>query len=203
MNCLRCHKIKSADDFYPGNRSTCKECVRLASAEWRSRNRTRVRLRQQARYAANRSSIIEASLARYYAKKDEILPKVRARSRERRRSDAEKLTRSIQKRMSQVIRGGCPRDWQALLGYDARLLVPHLETLFEPWMSWENYGSEWHVDHRRPVSSFKLPEEVRECWALSNLWPMRAIDNLRKGAKWVPETTKKPPIEPERSDRGL
>lgn len=196
MNCLHCGKIKEASDFYPGNKSRCKACVGLASAEWRSRNKARDRLRQKRYYAANQAKITAASLARYYNKKDEILPRLRARSRERRKDDpAVKLTHGIQKRMSQVIRGGCPRDWRVLLGYDPRLLVPHLEALFEPWMSWENYGTEWHVDHRRPVSSFNLPEQIRECWALSNLRPLRALDNLQKGAKWLPETTKKPPSD--------
>jgi hypothetical protein len=51
-------------------------------------------------------------------------------------------------------------------------------------MSWEN-RSEWHIDHRRPVSSFNFlsvdDPEFLECWALSNLQPLWAADNIRKG----------------------
>lgn len=185
MNCLKCHKIGTEADFYKSDRSTCKGCRRTAAAEWRSRNKTHVRNQRRTHYNANRARITAASLAYYYANKEAILPRIGLRARDRRRDDpVAKLTHGIRKRMSQVIRGGCPRDWRDLIGYDPALLVPHLESLFEPWMSWSNYGTEWHVDHRRPVSSFDLPAQVRECWALANLRPLRAIENLRKGARW-------------------
>ena len=62
----------------------------------------------------------------------------------------------------------------------------HLESKFEPWMTWDNYG-EWHVDHKIPMSSF-LFESVddigfKECWKLENLQPLWALDNLSKGDK--------------------
>ncbi|KVU21222.1 hypothetical protein WK62_19750 [Burkholderia ubonensis] len=45
---------------------------------------------------------------------------------------------------------------------------------------------EIHIDHRRPQSSFDLndADQVRACWALSNLQPLWARDNLTKGARW-------------------
>lgn len=65
-------------------------------------------------------------------------------------------------------------------------LKDHLESLFESWMSWDNYGS-WHVDHRIPQIVFSyesLDDPVfRECWSLSNLRPLRAADNLAKGCR--------------------
>jgi len=196
MNCLKCHKIKQSVDFYKNSR-TCKVCTRNASAEWRSRNKTRDRARRQQYYADNCDRICAKSLARYYAKKDEILPKINRRALERRTDDPMvKLTHRIRVRMSKVIKGKVPADWLSILGYHPRLLVPHLEALFEPWMSWGNYGTEWHVDHKRPVSSFKLPEQLRECWALSNLQPLRSIDNLKKGARWSKNLdNKKSPLD--------
>jgi hypothetical protein len=49
-------------------------------------------------------------------------------------------------------------------------------------MSWDSYG-EWHVDHVRPCSLFDQRDAVQfaECWALSNLQPLWAEDNVRKG----------------------
>jgi hypothetical protein len=68
------------------------------------------------------------------------------------------------------------------LGYSVDELRSHIAGLFLNGMCWENYG-EWHIDHRRPVSSFTLPEQVRECWALTNLQPLWAADNLKKGSR--------------------
>jgi len=53
-------------------------------------------------------------------------------------------------------------------------------------MTWANYG-EWHIDHKRPISSFNIVsvdcKEFGECWALENLQPLWADENLRKSNK--------------------
>jgi hypothetical protein len=78
------------------------------------------------------------------------------------------------------------RPWESLLGYTLTDLVAHLEARFQPGMAWENYG-QWHIDHIRPVASFDFmtPDDPAfgECWALANLQPLWAVDNLRKGAR--------------------
>ena len=66
-------------------------------------------------------------------------------------------------------------------------LYAHIESLFTDGMSWDNM-SEWHIDHIRPLASFNFTSEdcddFKECWALSNLQPLWASDNSKKGAKW-------------------
>ena len=46
---------------------------------------------------------------------------------------------------------------------------------------------EWHIDHIVPLASFVIagPDdpELRRAWALTNLRPLWAKDNMRKGAK--------------------
>lgn len=77
--------------------------------------------------------------------------------------------------------------WESLVGYTLNDLVAHLTGLFENGMSMENYG-EWHIDHIRPIASFTISssedDDFRKCWALSNLQPLWASDNMRKGSKW-------------------
>ncbi len=91
--------------------------------------------------------------------------------------------------MCRGIRGGKGgRHWEELVGYTLADLMEHLESLFLPGMSWGNHGHYgWHIDHIRPRTSFKYTSvndpEFRECWALSNLQPLWAKDNLSKGAK--------------------
>ena len=82
------------------------------------------------------------------------------------------------------------RSWVDLTGYTLADLRAHLAALFVDGMSWENYG-DWHVDHIRPLSSFAItgPDcpEFRAAWALTNLQPLWARDNLVKGSRWKPE----------------
>lgn len=73
-----------------------------------------------------------------------------------------------------------------LLGYTADDLRSHLAAQFRDGMNWSNYGlygDKWHVDHIRPLSSFKLPDQLIECFALENLQPLWAAENLAKGAR--------------------
>ena len=74
-----------------------------------------------------------------------------------------------------------------ILGYTGHDLVAHLESQFKEGMSWEN-RSEWHIDHIRPISSFDYTstedESFKECWALENLQPLWASENIIKGSKW-------------------
>lgn len=76
--------------------------------------------------------------------------------------------------------------WETLVPYTISELIKHLEKQFKPGMSWDNYGK-WHIDHKVPKSKFNFskPEhsDFQRCWALSNLQPMWARENLLKGAK--------------------
>ena len=81
------------------------------------------------------------------------------------------------------------KSWQRLAGYTKDDLVKHLEKQFDDKMNWGNHGSYWHIDHIKPKSWFNYtcPEdkEFKECWALSNLQPLEAKKNMRKGNKFI------------------
>ena len=75
------------------------------------------------------------------------------------------------------------------LPYTPQQLKEHLETQFEPWMSWENYGGAndspqktWQIDHIKPQASYSFTSmddsEFQECWALENLRPLEKIENM-------------------------
>lgn len=73
-----------------------------------------------------------------------------------------------------------------LIGCDLYFLKDYLEKQFDENMNWANYGPYWHVDHIRPCASFDLTdhEQQRICFHYSNLQPLEAKENMRKGAKW-------------------
>jgi 5-methylcytosine-specific restriction endonuclease McrA len=73
------------------------------------------------------------------------------------------------------------------LPYTVAELKEHLEAQFDDKMSWDNYGSYWHIDHifpqsRLPFDSLDHPN-FQKCWALNNLQPLEAKANQSKGAK--------------------
>lgn len=75
-----------------------------------------------------------------------------------------------------------------LIGCAIPDLKAHLERQFLPGMSWDNYGQNgWHVDHIQPCSSFDLtdPGQQRLCFHYTNLQPLWASENIKKGSKIV------------------
>lgn len=69
-----------------------------------------------------------------------------------------------------------------LLGCSIARWRKHLENLFLPGMSWDNYG-EWHVDHIIPVSRFNLAtlSGQKAAFHFTNTQPLWAADNMKKG----------------------
>lgn len=75
----------------------------------------------------------------------------------------------------------------AVLGCNAEFLKGYIEAQFLPGMSWDR-RTEFHVDHRIPLSSAKTEAEMIALCHYTNLRPMWAIENLLKGSK-IPNQT--------------
>lgn len=92
-----------------------------------------------------------------------------------------RMRHGISQSLGKGIKNG--RSWRSLVGYTANELYRHLERQFLRGMTWEKRG-EWHIDHIIPLSSFKFTSpddpEFRAAWALTNLRPLWAKDNLLK-----------------------
>ena len=75
------------------------------------------------------------------------------------------------------------RGWESLVGYTIKDLIKHLQKQFTGGMTWNNYGK-WHIDHIIPVSAFNFTStdgfDFKRCWALSNLQPLWAKENMSK-----------------------
>ena len=90
----------------------------------------------------------------------------------------------------QVLKGNKEnRRWESLVDYTIKDLITHLERQFNEEMTWDNYGSYWHVDHIKPKSLFKYKysddPEFKKCWALRNLQPLERLMNIRKNNRFI------------------
>lgn len=72
-----------------------------------------------------------------------------------------------------------------LLGASIDDVRKHIESLWQPNMSWQNHGIKgWHIDHIIPLSSCKNEQDMIELCHYTNLQPLWAIDNLKKSDKF-------------------
>ena len=69
-----------------------------------------------------------------------------------------------------------------ILGCDFETFKKHIESLWQPWMNWDNYGVDkrrkiepnqtWDIDHIIPVSNGKTEKEIIELNHYTNLQPL-------------------------------
>lgn len=189
--CTKCGAAKPATaEFFHrekrGLKGACRPCrlsakrIKWADSEgaiWR------------ARYAANPAKRSAIAAAWRAVNRDKYVEYNRRRYEKIKADPKARLSSNISCHIYQTLKGTkAGRSWQLLVGYTVDDLRGHLERQFRNGMSWENYGK-WHIDHIRPVSSFSFSSpdhaEFRACWALSNLQPLWARDNILKSNKLV------------------
>lgn len=97
-----------------------------------------------------------------------------------------RLTTLLRARLKSAIKGTAKKSSALkLIGCSIPQVRKHLESQFIDGMTWDNHG-DWHIDHIKPCAAFDLTneDEQRECFHYSNLQPLWASENMRKGAKW-------------------
>ena len=97
------------------------------------------------------------------------------------------ISETIRSYISRSIKGKIKKKkrTEEIVGIDFKDLVGYLEKKFKPGMTLSNYGK-WHIDHIKPVAKFDLTisGELEKCFHYTNLQPLWAVDNLKKGKKF-------------------
>ena len=95
------------------------------------------------------------------------------------------LQRSSLKRMLKISNLSKIKPTIAYLGCSAEYFKEYLQKKMTDEMTFENI----HIDHIKPVSRFNLddPDEFSFCCHYTNLQPLLATDNIKKGDKWTEE----------------
>lgn len=182
--CIKCKNLKKRKDFFKslqhkdGHCPYCKLCSCLINKEKRNSNivewRKKHREQQQIWRNNNKDKVSKS--------------KNKWKVNRRKRDPIFRLKESLCARLRLALRGkNKSANTLKLIGCSIEYLKSHLESKFYGKMSWENYGSYWHIDHIRPCSSFDLSkkEEQEKCFHYSNLQPLTAKDNLKKGSKVI------------------
>lgn len=203
--CHKCNKEKELSEFFKDNRykdglhSWCKDCRREYNKEYRKTDKHK---EYQKKYEKTdkckryRKKYQKTDKHKEYIKKYHKTDKYKEyrkkwKKKERDTNHKYKLDSNISTSIYIALKGKkAGRRWETLTGYTIEDLMAHLESKFEPWMNWDNYGNKagkWTIDHIKPRSLFNYesPEdtEFKECWSLENLQPMEFIENIKKSNK--------------------
>jgi hypothetical protein len=69
-----------------------------------------------------------------------------------------------------------------IVGMDWISFKKYIEDKFKPGMTWDNYGTHWHLDHIKAITKFDLLTEQgqKQSCHYTNLQPLWALENLKK-----------------------
>lgn len=165
-----------------GLRKDCRACGREKAKAWAAANRERSR-NNCAKYRLFHGYLVPRPKAYVVHDRDTEIAKVKARLKAR---PEVRIAKRLRDRIARHL-GAEHGSRSALLGCTPLQLRAHLESQFTEGMNWNNREL-WHVDHIRPLASFDLTNFAERAVAAryTNLQPLWAADNLRKGAKVLP-----------------
>jgi len=178
------------------NTGICYECKRLQNKNCNFRNKETLKKSSRKSYINNKEKKLKASQiwAEKNREKSNVIKKrnklkyqdkykeaARNYQKEKRKDNFKRLSMNLSKAIWECLKEKKNRiRWEKFVDYSLNDLKEHLESKFKNSMTWDNYGSYWHLDHIKPLSWFNLETEFNKAWALNNLQPLEASINLSK-----------------------
>lgn len=159
-------------------------------AQWREENPESVKKTAHKQYLKNREKRCQEAKEYRRAHAEEVREWEREKKKRNRKDPQWRLVNALRTRLRDALRGsGVKKSIKTmeLLGCPPVWLEAYLEEQFQPGMTWANHGPVWHIDHIKPCAAFDLssPEQQRICFHWTNLQPLFATENLKKGDKYA------------------
>lgn len=161
--------LKQKKEYYIRN----KEIILKKYKKWSEKNKEKISI-QKRDYRIKNIDAIREKDKKYHKIKVSNNPLYRLITNSRKRLNIHLKSRNLTKKCK----------FSEYVGCNTKELRMYLESKFMHGMNWENYGK-WHIDHITPLASARSEEEIYKLLHFSNLQPLWAIDNIRKGSKII------------------
>lgn len=198
-----------------GYRSTCNDCRKLESKKYREENlkkrketlkkyyennRERELLRFKIYCENNQEKRKEIANKSYHKNKEKNKERIKLYRKKNKVKKAEYHKKLLETNIVYKISAICyTRIYHFLkkknitkknktfeiIGCTPEFLRLHIEKQFTDGMSWDLIGKQIHIDHIIPLSTAKTEEDVYKLCHYTNLQPLWAIENLKKGKKII------------------
>jgi len=188
--CPQCNQQQSLSSFFcdknrkDGHYIYCKTCCKLRQKQHRTKYKKQLALMEHMR---NQTETRKQSKRTYKKSKKFKISNKRYERNKKLTDLTYKLKANLRGRFYHAIKDNA-KGGSAVraLGCSVSELKVYLESQFQPGMSWDNWSRNgWHIDHVIPLNNFNLSdsEQVKQACHYTNLQPLWAKDNLRKGTQ--------------------
>jgi len=197
MRCTKCKEDLPVSGFYKrsdgkgkGIQSHCKRCVISRGNIYQKtpKGRESNSRSNKKSYNKNRRKNIARQQKWRAANPEKVRQHLKNFHERHKNEPCYRIKRNLRRRINRYISGERkPGSTISDLGCSIEELKLYIESYFSlyPGMSWNNYGTEWHIDHFIPLTHFDLtcPMEYKEACHYLNLQPLWAVANMKKGSK--------------------
>jgi hypothetical protein len=159
-NCKTCKYEKSKKYI-----NVSKEQKSIYDATYREKHKEQLKISKKEEYERNKSKYIKRVLKNQRTLEGRLKHNIRTR-----------ISSAISRRSNSS---------KTLLGCEIVFYISYLEYLFDYSMSWDNYGTYWHIDHINPICNFNLTIDEQRLLAFNwkNTRPLKADENLSRSNK--------------------
>jgi hypothetical protein len=200
--CSKCDITKPIKEFkFRKDRqryhTVCNVCVNKRRQEWRKNNpegdknyQKSDKNKERRKIYREKNKVVLSDKAKLYHKRNKEVRNKKNHDRYKDRLKADpvfRLKHNIRRRLNSVIsNGGYTKRSRTMeyLGCDFDSFKLHIESQFESWMTWDNYGGIptgfnqcWDLDHIIPISKAITEEDVYRLTNYSNLQPLCSYYN--------------------------
>jgi hypothetical protein len=160
--------------------------LRIQSRKYQTVNKKRIAKLHKLYNKKHQKELKQYKVEWYQKNRERIIKQRNIYNHNKLRTDINfRILSNLRCRLHQAVKGiSKTASTIKLLGCNIDLLRLHLQSKFQPGMSFSNYGK-WHIDHIIPCARFDLSKksEQKKCFHYTNLQPLWAEDNLIKGKK--------------------
>ena len=209
--CRKCNNEKDDIDFHK-NQRWCKSCNKQykiangANKKYYLNHKNKIDKRNKSYNLSHKDEIKKQRKQYYQANKQYIGEQKRKYNKRRRSVDPFfKIRNYVSKQIWCVLKkNNSNKNKLSITKFiDVKKLFSHIESQFEPWMNWDNYGKydlntwdennsntwTWQLDHIIPQSDLPYvsmeDDNFKKCWNLSNLRPYSSKLNVLDGTNRI------------------
>jgi hypothetical protein len=158
--CTGCNELIPLVEFISANTisgygSKCKPCYYVHQKNLKKKNQTNKKY-----YRKNREKMLEYSKNYVNDNREKTREKKRRWRKKKRETDPTfKLWENARKRIWKILHNKKPTNTDKLIGTTPLEYKEWLEYTFTDEMTWQNYGTYWHIDHVIPLAKHNLEDK--------------------------------------------
>lgn len=183
-------EFRNRKDSKDGKRNNCKICQSNHNKLYNEANADNIAIIRKAFYDNNQERLLAEKKKNYEANREIFIKRQSNYDRYKRQTDPiYRLKKNVRIMVVKSLKNkSYTKKSQSfnIIGCLQDEFITYIKSKWEPWMNWENYGLYngepnygWDIDHKTPISSAIIEEDIIRLNHYTNLQPLCSLINRK------------------------